>query len=162
MTYHSDTAKGGRKPPSGQLVEFANLCNKVGPLERLARIHMEEEGWHASRWIIIPHPPTAVGLNGKGNLMWNRRKWWPALEAATRSQLIRHRIPLAPLPSEYHVLWYYKLGVEPDDDNIWGRLKHVRDTIAFHFGMDDRHLHTGKCRCYKNKQLAGYCAIIID
>lgn len=154
---------GGQSPRAKSLAQFAERANAAPELEEAARAELTRMGWNTAvtRWLLLPHPPNAVGLNGSGNIMWARRKWWPLIESATNSQLIRQRITHDAPPQEYHVAWYYNIGVEPDDDNIWGRLKHVRDTIAAHFGMDDRHLHTGRCRCYKNKELAGYCIIIL-
>lgn len=155
---------GGQSPRAKRLAQFAERANAAPALESAAITELIRMGWNPAitRWLLVPHPPTAVGLNGSGNIIWARRKWWPLIESATTSQLIRRSInPQDTRPQEYHVAWYYKIGVEPDDDNIWGRLKHVRDTIAAHFGMDDRHLHTGRCRCYKNKELAGYCIIIL-
>lgn len=165
--------RGGSNPPAtkttrkpkthaAKIAEFAARANATPEKEPLAKAELVRMGWNPARtrWLLIPHPPTAVGLNGN-SIMWARRAWWPVLEEGTRSQLIRQGISTENPPQEYHVAWYYKIGVEPDDDNVWGRLKHVRDTIAAHFGIDDRHLHTGRCRSYKNKELAGYCMIIL-
>lgn len=156
-------ARGEKSPRAKRLEQFAARANAAPELEEAVRAELSRMGWSlaSTRWILVPHPPTSIGLNGSGNIIWARRKWWPLIESATNSQLIRQRITHDAPPQEYHVAWYYNIGVEPDDDNIWGRLKHVRDTIAAHFGMDDRHLHTGRCRCYKDKELAGYCIIIL-
>ena len=124
---------------------------------------VEKHGYTGMRWIIIPHPPTIVGLNSGRNLMWARRNWWNAIEYATMAAIYRrkeqnHAISTEP-PSEYHVIWCYNRGVAPDDDNVWGRLKHVRDTMAKHWGIDDREMHAGRCRGEKDKALQGYCII---
>lgn len=124
---------------------------------------VKKHGYAGMRWIIIPHPPTIVGLNSGKNLMWARRNWWNAIETTTMAAIYRRRKANAALsilpPEEYHVIWCFNRGVAPDDDNVWGRLKHVRDTMAKFYGIDDREMHTGRCRGEKDKVLQGFCII---
>lgn len=157
-------AKKPRKTPSSSVQAYAEKAKAWGKFtdEQKETLYalIREHGLAGYRCIIIPHPPTAVGLNGR-NTRFARQKWWPVLEATTRGALIDlyKKTTDTKQPGEYHVLWFYKLGVEPDDDNVWGRLKHVRDTIAAYHSMDDRQMHTGRCRAEKNKTFAGYCIV---
>ncbi len=60
----------------------------------------------------------------------------------------------------YSIDWYYK-GTRPDDDNIVGRMKYVKDGVAQALGIDDGIMRLIAVRLHHQKTRAGSVAFTV-
>lgn len=91
--------------------------------------------------ICLRHPGQIVGLNGRGHCA-EEKKEKDRVKEETNFRLLERRLPRTFRPNRYRIVWYYK-GECPDDDNVIGRIKYVRDTVASYLRMNDREIKLG-------------------
>jgi len=101
----------------------------------------------------FPHPPAALSPNSKVPLRphaaagMNARKMRAKMDtrnaAFVRALAATQAFPQRNFPARsVSVVWYYKLGVAPDVDNVVARLKPILDGCAQAFGINDRDLES--------------------
>lgn len=97
----------------------------------------------------LPWPPYGLSPNGrlnrflKAKLIKSARKdaYWLARKAMLQAGL---DAPIHPGDNGVHVVYYCTppTRARPDDDNMMGRLKAMRDGVADALGVNDRCFHT--------------------